>query len=37
MGKCQTGVNVMVDDDCYSVSPSTVKDFFEDKVMKKLG
>lgn len=36
MGKCQTGVNVTVDDETYSVSPETAKTFFEETVLKKL-
>lgn len=34
MGKCQTGVNVTIDDECFSVSPETTKDFFENEVLK---
>ena len=33
MGKCQTGVNVTVNDECYSVSPETVDDFFSKHVV----
>jgi NADH:ubiquinone oxidoreductase subunit E len=36
MGKCKTGVNVTIDDECFSVSPSTVKSFFEDEVLPRL-
>lgn len=36
MGKCQTGVNVTVDGECFSVSPDTVKDFFDANVLPKL-
>ena len=36
MGKCQTGVNVTVDGEDFSVSPETVKDFFNENVLKKL-
>ncbi len=36
MGKCQDGVCVTVDDQFYSVSPETVKDFFENEVVGKL-
>ncbi len=32
MGKCQTGVNVTVDGKDFSVSPETVKDFFEKEI-----
>ena len=33
MGKCQQGVCVTVDGELHSVSPDTVKEFFETKVM----
>ena len=33
MGKCQQGVCVTVDDDFFSVSPDTVKEFFETNVL----
>lgn len=33
MGKCQQGVCVTVDDEFYSVTPETVKDFFENTVV----
>lgn len=36
MGKCQTGVNVSVDGADYSVSPETVKDFFNEQVLAKV-
>jgi len=36
MGKCQTGVNVTVDGECFSVSPKTVKSFFEQEVLSKV-
>lgn len=36
MGKCQQGVCVTVDDECYSVSPETTKEFFEKEVVAKL-
>lgn len=36
MGKCQQGVCVMVDDTFHSVTPETVKAFFEENVLKKL-
>ena len=32
MGKCQEGVCVTVDDNFHSVSPDTVKDFFEKEI-----
>ncbi|MDD3400164.1 MAG: (2Fe-2S) ferredoxin domain-containing protein [Eubacteriales bacterium] len=36
MGKCQQGVCVTVDDEFFSVSPETVKTFFESEVLNKL-
>lgn len=36
MGKCQTGVNVEIDGEVFSVSPETVTDFFNNVVMKRL-
>lgn len=36
MGKCQQGVCVTVDDEFYSVSPETVKDFFADNILAKV-
>lgn len=36
MGKCQQGVCVSVDDEFHSVSPETVKDFFENEVLAKV-
>ncbi len=36
MGKCQTGVNVTINDECFSVSPSTTKEFFENEVLPRL-
>ncbi|MBO7634560.1 MAG: (2Fe-2S) ferredoxin domain-containing protein [Lachnospiraceae bacterium] len=36
MGKCQQGVCVTADDGFYSVSPDTVKEFFEEHVLKKV-
>ncbi len=33
MGKCQMGVCVTVDDEFYSVTPDTVKEFFETNVL----
>ncbi len=35
MGNCQKGVCVTVDDDFYSVTPETVKDFFDANVKSK--
>ena len=37
MGKCQQGVSVTVDDAFHSVSPDTVKDFFEKNVLSQLA
>lgn len=37
MGKCQQGVCVMVDNAFHSVSPDTVKDFFEKNVLSQLA
>ncbi len=36
MGKCQQGVCVTVDEEFYSVSPDTVKDFFEKDVLARV-
>ena len=36
MGKCQEGVCVTVDDNSHSVSPDTVKDFFEREIKAKV-
>ena len=36
MGRCQQGVCVTVDDAFFSVSPDTVKGFFEENVLEKL-
>lgn len=36
MGQCQKGVCVTVDEAFYSVTPDTVKEFFEKEVMTKL-
>jgi len=36
MGRCQTGVNVTVDGQYFSVSPETVKPFFEKEVLAKV-
>ncbi len=37
LGQCQTGVNVLVGDERYSVTPDTVTSFFENDVLPKLG
>ncbi len=36
MGKCQQGVCVTVDGNFFSVSPDTVKDFFEKEIKAKV-
>ena len=36
MGKCQQGVCVNVDEEFYSVSPESVKEFFEASVLPKV-
>lgn len=36
MGKCQQGVCVTVDDAFHSVTPETVKEFFEKEVLVKV-
>ena len=36
MGNCQQGVCVTVDDEIFSVSPETVKDFFNENVLAKV-
>lgn len=36
MGKCQQGVCVTVDDEFFSVSPETVRDFFEKNVLPRV-
>ena len=36
LGKCQTGVNVLVDDERYSVSPDSVEEFYRTTVLPKL-
>ncbi|MBQ3912353.1 MAG: (2Fe-2S) ferredoxin domain-containing protein [Lachnospiraceae bacterium] len=36
MGKCQQGVCVTADDEFFSVSPDTVREFFEEHVLKKV-
>ena len=37
MGKCQQGVCVTVDNAFHSVSPDTVKDFFDKNVLSQLA
>lgn len=36
MGKCQQGVCVTVDDEFHSVTPDTVKEFFEKEIKAKV-
>ncbi|MCR5428667.1 MAG: (2Fe-2S) ferredoxin domain-containing protein [Lachnospiraceae bacterium] len=36
MGKCQQGVCVTADDEFFSVSPDTVREFFEEHVSAKV-
>ena len=36
MGKCQQGVCVTVDDKFYSVTPSTVEEFFNKEVLQRV-
>ena len=36
MGKCQQGVCVSVDDNFFSVSPDTIREFFNDNVLSKV-
>ena len=36
MGKCQQGVCVTADDEFFSVSPDTVREFFEEHVLAKV-
>ena len=36
MGKCQQGVCVMRDDEFFSVTPESTKEFFEENILKKL-
>ena len=35
MGNCQKGVSVKLNDQLFSVSPQTVKEFFENEILKK--
>jgi NADH:ubiquinone oxidoreductase subunit E len=37
MGRCQEGVCVTVDDRFFSVSPDTVKDFFEKEIAAEVS
>lgn len=35
MGNCEKGVSVKLNDQLFSVSPQTVKEFFENEILKK--
>ena len=35
MGNCQKGVSVKLNDQLFSVSPQTFKEFFENEILKK--
>lgn len=37
LGRCESGVNVTVNGDNFSVSPETVDDFFENTVLPRLN
>lgn len=37
LGECQQGVCVSVDDTVYSVTPETVDEFFNEKVLNAIG
>lgn len=36
MGKCQQGVCVSINDNCFSVTPETVTNFFAENVLAKV-
>lgn len=36
MGNCQNGVSVKVGEEIFSVTPETVKEFFEDTIMSRV-
>ena len=36
MGNCQNGVSVKVDDEIFSVTPETVKSFFEENIKSRV-
>lgn len=36
MGRCKDGVCVSVDEEVFSVTPDTVKDFFEENIYEKV-
>ena len=37
MKKCQEGVSVSIDNEYYSVSPDTVRDFFNETVERRIS
>ena len=37
MGKCQSGVCVMVGEEFFSVSPETAEDFFKENILGKIN
>lgn len=36
MGKCQEGVCVTLDDEFFSLTPDTTKDFFKNEILKRV-
>ncbi len=36
LGKCQSGVCVLLDDEFFSLSPDTAKDFFDQTVLPRI-
>ena len=36
LGKCRTGVSVMLDGEYYSLSPETAESFFRDQILPRL-
>ena len=36
IGRCQTGVSVLLDGEYFSLSPETTKDFFEKEILAKV-
>ena len=36
LGQCQKGVCVLLDDEFFSLTPETAKDFFEESVLSKI-
>ena len=37
MGNCQNGISVSIDDQVYSVTPETARQFFEQEVLGRIG